>query len=372
MAVSIFGVPWGELTLDDVTAFLREADDEPLLWEAKGTALDKREICRQVCGFANSHEGGYLILGADRVTAAGADARTWTVEGVPFRDEPRTWISNVIGNLERGVRPMPDFDVASWPTARGHVAVVRVAPTPTPPCITNGTLYERIPGKTITVRDPLRLADLYARGDRARTDAQARADRAAATLHSSQARLGDAIEFTVAVAATGNSHDIAAKLFRQEFADALWDRLDQRPQGLPVPFRQPPDAVVWSQHALSCSHQTRGPASALTIARASWDGGVALHQQLDTHDARVESLVSSCVEPAWRMADELLRELGAFGDVYVSVLFSGGPFSPAAPPQEDLTIELRRGPLLPGVDPLHVATVTRELQRALQIPAPEP
>src|SRR4051812_18396223 len=76
---------------------------------------------------------------------------------------------------------------------KGSVAVVRVAPISTPPCITNGTVYERLPGKTQTVRDPLRLADLFSRGDaaranaqarsaRARANAQARADRAARTI----------------------------------------------------------------------------------------------------------------------------------------------------------------------------------------------
>jgi hypothetical protein len=69
--VTIFGVPWTELDLPDVEAFLEQADDEPLLWEAKGTQLDPNEVRRQVCGFANSHEGGFLILGASRAKGGG-------------------------------------------------------------------------------------------------------------------------------------------------------------------------------------------------------------------------------------------------------------------------------------------------------------
>lgn len=176
--MTIFGVPWDELSLAHVQSYLIRADDEPLLWEAKGTKLHPNEVRRQVCAFANSHEGGYLILGAEKAAGEGG-GRRWVLDGVQFPDEPPTWITNVVGDLERGVRPRPDFDVKSWEAPNGHVAVVRVTPTSTPPCLTNGTVYQRQPGKSETVRDPAILADLFARGDEARRAAQARADRAA-------------------------------------------------------------------------------------------------------------------------------------------------------------------------------------------------
>jgi predicted HTH transcriptional regulator len=184
--MTIFNATWPELTLNDVREFLREADDEALLWEAKGTKLDPGEVRRQVCAFADSHEGGYLILGA---TQAPADhEERWALDGVTFPGgEPPAWIANVIRDTERGVRPAPDFDVQAWQAAAGHVAVVRVTPTSTPPCLANGTVFERVPGQTITVRDPQRLSDLFARGDKAHVDAQARADRAAAELHDAEA-----------------------------------------------------------------------------------------------------------------------------------------------------------------------------------------
>ena len=56
--LTIFGAPWAELSLEDVKGFLDQADDEPLLWEAKGTKLEKNEF-----------------------------------DGVHFPDEPRTWIA---------------------------------------------------------------------------------------------------------------------------------------------------------------------------------------------------------------------------------------------------------------------------------------
>ena len=66
------------------------------------------------------------------------------------------------------MRPRPDFDIEAWQALKGHVAVVNVSATPMPPCIANGTVYERLPGKTQTLRDLHRLADLFSRGDEAR------------------------------------------------------------------------------------------------------------------------------------------------------------------------------------------------------------
>ena len=133
--MTIFGPEWDELTLQDVQAYLDQAEDEPLLWEAKGTRIDKNEVRTQVCGFANSHEGGYLILGADKTDDG------WKANGVAFDGEPTTWLSDVIGDPERGVRPRPDFDIRAWPADNGHVAVIRIRSTSTPPCIANGTVY---------------------------------------------------------------------------------------------------------------------------------------------------------------------------------------------------------------------------------------
>jgi hypothetical protein len=47
--MTIFGVPWLQLRLEDVRDLLEDAGPEPLLWEAKGVKPDKGEIRRQVC-----------------------------------------------------------------------------------------------------------------------------------------------------------------------------------------------------------------------------------------------------------------------------------------------------------------------------------
>ena len=63
--MTIFGVPWEELTLEHLSDFLHDGASEPLLWDAK-RELSKSGIRAQVCGFANGYETGYLILGADQ------------------------------------------------------------------------------------------------------------------------------------------------------------------------------------------------------------------------------------------------------------------------------------------------------------------
>ena len=121
---------------------------------------------KQVCGFANSHEGGFLMLGA----RWDSGDQEWRLDGVAFEGEPILWISDVVRN---SVRPRPSFDITAWAVDDGrHVAVVKIEPTPTPPCNTNGVVYERVSGATVPVREPQRLAALFKRGDLAREAAE--------------------------------------------------------------------------------------------------------------------------------------------------------------------------------------------------------
>ncbi len=391
--MTIFGTAWTDLGLEHVQAFLDQADDEPLLWEAKGTKLDRSEVRLQVCAFANSHEGGYLILGARAAEGEDPEHR-WVLDGLPFPDEPIIWIANVVTDLVRGVRPRPDFDVAAWKAPNGHVAVVRVTPTSTPPCIANGTVYERLPGKSQTVRDPLRLADLFSRGDQARHDAQARADRAALIVLKDWLN-GDAgvfraqsvplqpavdedgpekpdeaahVRFAIGVAATGNAPTISGRLFKTEFAEEIWTHLRDRPTGLPVGFGYSPDAVTWSQDALTWRHELKGHVDFITLVRAAWDGSVAVGEKLSMENVYPDTFAQGRIAPDWALADQLVQRLGGFGDVYVTLLVAGGRF----PRRKDQGyIIMQRGPLLPGIDDDHVASLGREL-RAVGNIAPEP
>lgn len=394
-AVTIFGVPWSDLTLERVRSYLEEADDEPLLWEAKGTALDAGQVRREVCAFANSHEGGYLILGASRPKPQPLDAGggRWVLDGVPFPDEPRTWVTNVLTDQHRGVRPRPDFDVEAWGAPNGNVAVVRVWPTSTPPCLANGTVYERLPGKAQTVRDPQVLAGLFARGDAARVEAEARAARVARSMLSDWlgGKAGvfrtdwtppsgrepdleekiDHVSFAVGVAATGNPPNISGRLFREELVNEVFAELGSRPSGVPHPVAtHVPDIPLVSQDALTWRTQTSGFAHSITIVRASWDGAVSIGRKLAADDVQVDTLAESYIAPEWRYAEEfLVGRLRGFGDVYVCVHVAGGGIGRG---RTAAYIEMQRGPLLPGADVGHVESLGRELMRGLGRLASEP
>ena len=97
---TIFAADWEDVELSDVEAFLAGADAEPLIWEAKGTDIDRHHVRRSVCGFGNSHEGGYLILGAEDRDGA------WHVGGYTFPEEPPAWIDGVVRSEGR---PTPFF-----------------------------------------------------------------------------------------------------------------------------------------------------------------------------------------------------------------------------------------------------------------------
>jgi predicted HTH transcriptional regulator len=166
---TIFRVDWDDLELDDVAAFLADAGDEGLTWEAKGTERPHPgSVRKHASGFANSI-GGVLLIGVNRQDEA------WVSDGVDFEgEEPAPWLGRVIRN---GLRPVPQYDVKAWPTGDGRqLAVVRIDAVPDPPCMTmSGEVFERVSGETVRVIDPAVLARLTDRGKVAEAEAEARA-----------------------------------------------------------------------------------------------------------------------------------------------------------------------------------------------------
>jgi hypothetical protein len=108
----------------------------------------------------------------------------------------------------------------------------------------------------------------------------------------------------------------------------------------------------------------------MTIARASRDGAVAVHERFASAEVSLDSLMRNRVNPALRLADELVTDLGGSGDIYVTVFFNGGrPPRPAEAPER---VALHRGPLSTGIDTAQVASLIRELERAFRGSTPEP
>ena len=67
--MTVFGPELHDLTREDVLRLLREAEAEPLLWEAKGVNLDKHRIRKEVCARACSPSGARV--GPGRANEAG-------------------------------------------------------------------------------------------------------------------------------------------------------------------------------------------------------------------------------------------------------------------------------------------------------------
>ena len=179
-------MPWSRVELEDVRAFLAQAqDDEGVTWEAKADDdelrtrpsggdpghLGKHTIQKAVSALANQI-GGYVILGArwDK------EARQWLLPGfVSPEPEARAWLENVLGNL----RPVPHSELRLWHVTRDGGWPSSKSTRPEPPCMTPlGHIYERVSGKSVAY-DPALLDRLIRRGRERRAGAQQFAERAA-------------------------------------------------------------------------------------------------------------------------------------------------------------------------------------------------
>jgi hypothetical protein len=70
----VFEVPWAHVRVEHVLAFIGEADEEGVTWEAKADdergSLRPDSIRKAACGLANQI-GGYIIVGAKRDQVTG-------------------------------------------------------------------------------------------------------------------------------------------------------------------------------------------------------------------------------------------------------------------------------------------------------------
>ncbi len=361
------GKDWQEFELDDVQAFLDRADDEPLTWEAKGTTLDPHEVRKQVGGFANSHEGGYLILGASKPEDA------WMLDGVEFPGDPAATVTDYVAD---GVRPIPEgLDVRSFalPDDR-HVAVVKIPPTSTPPTIVRGTVYERLPGQTRPVKDVVRLAELFARGESARVRSQAASRRLLNDLNEQMGSIPDGTaRIGTGYAAAGYAPDISSRLFAQSFREELFAAVETT---LGFVVDQPPNGYrvtefSHSQEAVFCQFDpmlTFPGGSGSWFVRADWGGAVAVITTRQI-DVVTDTLVAASVIPSMKVAEAVGSLLSPGGDRYAHVAFLGSPFDAAV---VNRVIRMDRGPLgIAAADDLK-GGIERELKRALGDLAFEP
>lgn len=311
---SIFDVAWDRVALDHLQSFLLDAGEEGVTWEAKsdqpgateehGQRLTARDVRRSVCGLANQ-VGGYLIIGARYSRGA------WWLRGiVKPGPEPELWLDQVL----RGLRPAPRWDRKFWELEDGRVAgVVRVEPLSQTPCMTSdGQVFERTSSETAQVKDPARLNELFRRGEAARERAEAQAAAAATELlEHPDVRANRSVWVGLGLVAGSYEEDIGARLFHSRFWEAaragyverLWTE-----SGLGA-VREPWDEIRQDYVELS-----RGNKECHWILRAHWSGRVAVLAALAGDVVLHGSLFDFVVLPAWRLAADLVKELGGYGD----------------------------------------------------------
>jgi hypothetical protein len=363
--MTIFGPALHDLTIGDLQRFLGDAKPEALLWEAKGIEANAGTVRKQVCGFANSHDGGYLIIGADE------SGGSWTLDGVEFPEEPPTWISNIVGN--RGVNPYPDgLDTQPIPTSDGrHVAVVRIPPVATPPCNAHGTVYERVSGRTISVREPLRLAELFARGDQAKKDAEAKAYTAAREImafgRDRDRYQPSRVQFGLGLSAAGFLPDIPSRLFSRAFEGCVISCIGTLAHGPDIAGRPRFQHGFTQDSRWFTSDGTDELLGRSWLVRATWHGAVAIYWVHGLNQGAIDRLFDpdeSPVDQAWAAAEEILGILESHGPRYLELMVAGGEFPPNTGGQGQVLTVVGRGPIDPGVDPAVLDSMKRELQRA--------
>jgi hypothetical protein len=352
----LFGRPWEALDLEAVEAFLATAREGGVSWQTLGDGSGSEEMSRQVSAFANSERGGYLLLGVD-----GGDGDGWRVSGVPFVGEgPALWVDGVLGS---GLRPRPDYATRTFALADDRqLVVVQVPPVAEPPCATvDGAVLERVSDGVTAVGDPARLAELHARGERARRAAAAGAEALAYELFERAIPADRPFRLALALRATAHLLELDRRLFSTSFDDAMRHVLADQLGASDAPV------LAYAQDRVSASLAAPlgGEGELEWLVQALRTGGVGAAvsaREERSAPRRVVDLVARVVQPAWRVAMDLNDELGGGGTFHLFLSVAGGERledgSLARP------VRLRRTVAwgYPGRDEL--AGVRRELARA--------
>jgi len=327
---SIFGVPWDDLTPEAVEAFLADAGDEPLTWEAKGTLRPRPQSVRKhVCAFANANDGGFYIIGARREGKSGP----WRLDGVDFEGiEPAQWLSNVIRN---GLRPIPHYDVWSPPAEEAkRLAIVKVDAVAEPPCMTTGgDVFVRVSGESVPVEDPATLRRLFDRGEARIAATEAEALRAV-DLDPANRQVVDGpfLSIGLAYAPTGRADDVAGRLFGRAYGETLLETTRRLPPSPVFDSHGANEASLWYQPTQSGLAVMHREGFQRWIVRASWDGAVAarllaISPRPGTQEQlEAEVVFGAAVRPAAEGVQHLVASLGGYGRAHVALQVFGRQF----------------------------------------------
>lgn len=315
-AANLFRTAWSDLTLFDVQRFLDGAsgdEHEGLTWEAKAGRIRPEHIHRSVSAFANSILGGYLILGAER-----ADSRQpWTTPGCAIPgDEPRLWIAQAAGELINA----PTIDSHAWDVGDGKwVAVVAISPSSVPPVIApSGVVYERVTGASPPIKDPTRLAAIFARGDAARDRAVNVAREVQSAIEFPQGHL--VANVRMGLAATGTPSDTRLTLFTERTQSAL-EAAVLRGASPHYPSRADTSGTAYSLRCERVVHNHDGG----PVVEVNLSGGVgaAFRDSSEREDVGEMSKNPWRLVELWRAAHDALSAIGAYGPAFMVLYVHG-------------------------------------------------
>jgi hypothetical protein len=373
-----FEANWATLELEGVAAFLNRELEEGLTWEAKGShEIRPEQIRKAVSGFANAI-GGSLILGAER------DGGAWRLPGFDFPGgEAKPWLSNII----RELTPVPRYDIKVFSTTNSRlVAIVAVEPIDVPPCMSGGSVFERVSGQTIPVTDPRVLRELFSRGEATRERALELARWAASTIYvrplsvlnvpfvtpaeAEQPRLRQALGLAIAPVSWPSASGRA--VLRASYAERLRMLLAARevgglrpPPATAEPSRASVQAVLTAHYGRWVVRVYAQGAAAVTFSSERFgDEGMPI---------RVADVMSELAS-AWTLAAGALENAGAAGEAFLALHIQ----SPLYPPHEGTrispppTVDIARAIVIGTPTEAELDSIRRELEREAGYPTWEP
>jgi hypothetical protein len=268
---------------------------------------------------------------------------------------------------------VPQFDVHSLSLGGGkHLAIVEVHPIAIPPCFTHGTVYERVSGRTVPVKDPTQLADLYKRGIFALDSSRnAAADAATAVIEDPLLTVNevDGPRLAVAVSATSHPPDIGSRLFSEDYEEAMIAIVKKH---LIPPRNNLPDWIgkslltgfEQSNRYVNCEDMHTFATPRFWHVRVIWSGTVVVHNAMGAERVFAGHYAREIIDDAWIAATELLDALGGTGPTHTEFRIEGGMALLGSNGKPMPQIEMSRGPLDSPPEELLFASVERELRRA--------
>lgn len=323
----LFGKALRDLSLEDLEAFLSDAGEEGVLWEAKadGTAegtgggrLRPQHVERPVCGFANQL-GGCLLIGVKQ------NGDEWEIVGVePPDTEFGRWLDRAIAR----VQPAPKTNQIWWRLADGRVtAVIEVHPAAETPCMTHeGVVYERTSSDTVRVSDPVRLNALIDRGRDRRSTAENHAAQAASVWLNEAFADRDHCAWVIgSLSAINYAPDISSRLFTQTFKDELLARFHHRLYA----ELQSSHYCRGTQTSVRQNHVqvAAGTSGHVWAVRVYWDGTATAIAALDHETAGVNHM-QHVIRPARCLLAELVELVGGAGTCHHLVKIAARPEAP--------------------------------------------